>query len=106
MKWVWGLLAICFAVFCFPTISVNAETGTYGYDPEKAVSYAANLMNIETFVFGGGVAQSLHLLEKGIRAEAERSVLRTATKEIRIEYTALGYHAALIGAAAVALENM
>ena len=72
----------------------------------KAVSYAANLMNIETFVFGGGVAQSLHLLEKGIRAEAERSVLRTATKEIRIEYTALGYHAALIGAAAVALENM
>lgn len=72
----------------------------------KAISYAANLMNIETFIFGGGVAQSMHLLAPGAMAQAEKSVLHTATKNIRIGYTALGYHAALIGGAAVALEMM
>lgn len=72
----------------------------------KAISYAANLMNIETFIFGGGVAQSMHLLAPGAKAQAEKSVLRTATKEIRIEYTGLGYYAALVGGAAIAMESM
>jgi len=74
-----------------------------GYYIGKAISSAINMLNPEMVVFGGGVSQSLDLLENGIKDAMERYMFKAANKNIKLSQTALGYNAALIGAAAITL---
>lgn len=72
----------------------------------KAIAYSANLLNVETFIVGGGVSASFDLLEAPINAALERYVFRQGNPRVTVKRTALGYYAALIGAAAVARQKM
>lgn len=84
-------------------IAVMDETGTY---IGRALAQAANLLNLPRYVLGGGVMQSFELLEPSILRAFERHVFRAANAHARIVQTALGYDAALLGAAATALRGM
>lgn len=72
----------------------------------KAVAGGINLLNLKKIVFGGGVTQSFHLLKKAMEESLRQYVFTQANKDYVIEKTGLGYHAALIGAAAVAQKNL
>lgn len=65
-----------------------------------AIAQAVNLLNPKAVIFGGGVSASMDLLEPEIRRVLEKEAVRLAG-EVEILYTALGYEAALIGAAAL-----
>jgi len=78
--------------------SVLYDTGFY---IGKALSAAINLLNPEMIVFGGGVSQSFDLLEPGMKYALEKYMFKAANKNIKLAQTALGYNAALIGAAAI-----
>jgi len=82
-------------------INVMYDTGYY---IGKALSSAINILNPEMVVFGGGVSQSFDLLERGIKEALSKYMFKAANKNIKLCQTALGYNAALIGAAAITLE--
>ena len=69
----------------------------------KALSYCVNLLNIKTVVIGGGVSESFDLLEEPIRSALAARVFSQATSGVEVRRTALGYYAALVGAAAIAM---
>lgn len=71
----------------------------------KAISCAVNLLNIETFILGGGVSADMELFVHTAYAEMEKRLFTSANPDIRIKYTALGYNAALLGCAAVAQQG-
>jgi len=71
----------------------------------KAVSYAANLLNLETIVFGGGVMESFDLLYPFMERAFRSRLFRSANPSVRLVKTGLGYHAALAGAAMLAVQN-
>ena len=68
----------------------------------RALSYAANLFNPHKIYIGGGVSDSLELLLPALREEFNRTTVQQCAN-IEIVKTALGYDAALMGAAALAL---
>lgn len=72
----------------------------------KALSYSINLLNIKNVVLGGGVSQDFELLREGINASLDKYLFKQANKNITVEKTKLGYNAALIGAAAVAINKI
>ena len=84
-----------------PAVKVMYDTGYY---IGKALSSAVNILNPAMAVFGGGVSQSFDLIEAGIKDGLSRYVWEAANKNFKIARTALGYNAALIGAAALTLE--
>jgi len=84
-------------------INVMYETGYY---IGKALSSAINILNPETAVFGGGVSQSFDLLESGVKDALSKYMFKAANKNIKLCQTALGYNAALIGAAAITLGRI
>lgn len=65
-----------------------------------AIAQAVNLLNPQAVIFGGGVSASLDLLEPEMRRVLEKEVVHQAGKAVFL-YTALGYEAALAGAAAL-----
>ena len=69
----------------------------------KAVSAAVNLLNPAAVVFGGGVSMDFSLLETGLRRAAAKLIFSAANEGVRFVQTALGYDAALLGGAALAL---
>lgn len=71
----------------------------------RALSYAVNLLNIETFVFGGGVARSFSLFVNKMNDEMQKHLLHAVNSRTTYLYTGLGYNASLIGAAAVAFSS-
>ena len=75
-----------------------------GYYIGKALSSAINMLNPEMIIFGGGVSQSFDLLEPGIKNALSKYMFKAANKNIKLAQTALKYNAALIGAAAVAID--
>ncbi|NLC68063.1 MAG: ROK family protein [Clostridiaceae bacterium] len=77
-----------------------------GYYLGKALSYAINLVNPEKVILGGGVSMSMHLFYEKLIKTINDMVFLEANKNIIIEKTALGYEAALIGAAAVGRKGM
>jgi len=85
--------------------NVKAKNVMYdtGYYIGKALSAAINMLNPEMAVFGGGVSQSFDLLEPGMKDALSDYMFKAANKNIKLMQTALGYQAALIGAAAIAL---
>ena len=72
----------------------------------KALSYSINLLNIKKVVLGGGVSQDFELLREGIDASLDKYSFKQANKNITVEKTKLGYNAALVGAAAVAINKI
>lgn len=71
----------------------------------KAVSYAVNLLNIDTVVLGGGAAEAFDLLQPAAMATLDKLVFKKATERVKILHSAPGRFAALKGCAALALEN-
>jgi len=71
----------------------------------KAISYAVNLLDIDYFVIGGGVAQNLQLLLPSLYAALNASIMKKSKNNIKIEYAGQGYYSALIGCAALAIEK-
>lgn len=65
-----------------------------------AIAQAVNLLNPAAVILGGGVSASMDLLEPEIRRTLAREAVHPAG-EAAIMYTALGYEAALVGAAAL-----
>ena len=72
-----------------------------GFYIGKGITHAVNLLNIEKVVLGGGVSESFGLILSGIRAAVDKCLFSQANMNLIIEKTALGYHAGLLGAAAV-----
>lgn len=71
----------------------------------RAFSYAANVLNPGAIIIGGGVSLSFDLLEPHIRKTFQSAVIDESNKNILILRTALGYEAALIGAASLIYAN-
>ncbi len=71
----------------------------------RGIAYYANILDPEAMVIGGGVAASLDLLMPGIRKAIDRYTF-AQMKDIKILPSALGYEAALMGAIAVAVEDV
>lgn len=65
-----------------------------------AIAQAVNLLNPQTVIFGGGVSASLDLFEGEIRRTLTEEAVPLSGK-VSLAYTALGYEAALAGAAAL-----
>lgn len=76
-----------------------------GYYIGKAVSYAVNLLGIDTVVLGGGAAEAFDLLEPAANEALKRYVFLRANPDVRILHSAPGKYAALLGCAALVIEN-
>ena len=66
----------------------------------QAASYAVNLLNLPMIVLGGGVSGAFDLLAPEVTQTLHRFAFQAANRDVRVEKTALGYEAALVGAAA------
>lgn len=71
----------------------------------KAVGYAVNLLNLQAVFFGGGVMESFDLFAPSLTRAFHRQLFRQANETVRLERSALGYHAALAGATALARRS-
>jgi len=80
-------------------IAVYEKTGFY---LGKAIAAAANLLNPDKVILGGGVSGAFDLFFPALKRTFDQQVFRAANRNVSIERTALGEDAALAGAAAVA----
>lgn len=71
-----------------------------------AVAALANIINPKKVVFGGGVMESFDLIAPAMQEAYKKNVYYYANEGLGIEHTGLGYYAALLGAAAVALRKL
>ncbi len=71
----------------------------------RAASWAANLINPEKIVIGGGVARAFDLFYPTLWEKFQKCVFRQANQSLTIEKTGLGYEAGLLGAASLAYDN-
>ncbi len=73
----------------------------------KVTANIANLLNLDTIVFGGGVVEAVgdFMLPK-IKASFEKAALKEVSKNIKIISTKLGDDAALLGGIALAEEML
>ena len=69
-----------------------------------AAANAVNLLDLETVIIGGGVAESFSLLEPYIAAELQRRSYPTAREGLKVLKGELGDNAGLLGAAAAAWQ--
>lgn len=81
--------------------AVMAETGCY---VGRAIADCVNILNLEAVILGGGVALDFALFESALQEAYQRRVFTRANPSVKIGVTGLGYHAALLGAATVALD--
>lgn len=70
-----------------------------------ALANAANILNPEKIIIGGGVSRAWDLFAPALKSEFQKNIFRRANANVVIEPTALGYEAALIGAAALTLPE-
>ena len=82
------------------------RTAAAAYDMEglylgRAIGAAINLLNPEKVVIGGGVSLGFDLFRPSLMNTLETHVYRNANPGYTVEPTALGYNAALLGAAAL-----
>lgn len=68
-----------------------------------AVADWIQILDVRTVLLGGGVAGAFDLLEPVVRAELERRLFGVAPDGVRLERTALGDDAGILGAARLAL---
>lgn len=82
-------------------LAVLQKTGEY---IGRGLGKTASLLNLERYILGGGVMQSLDLLEPAIRTAFEREAFARPNQKAVIAKTALAYEAGLLGAAAITLK--
>jgi predicted NBD/HSP70 family sugar kinase len=70
----------------------------------RAISMATNLFNPDKIIIGGGVALAGELLLAPLRVEFEAQTMDVIKKHARIELSALGTDAGVLGAIALALN--
>lgn len=70
----------------------------------RGIASAANLLNPEVIILGGGVANSMDLILPYIKKSIWKYIISSLT-ETKIIKTNLGYEAALLGATALVLEK-
>ena len=63
---------------------------TFLLDFGKGAAAAANLLNPEAIVFGGGVADSFDLFAEGLEEKFKSDIMTFANKNVRILKTELG----------------
>lgn len=71
----------------------------------RAVASAANLLDLDRVVLGGGLAQTGDLLFTPLRQELARRACLTFSRELDVRPTMLGLEAGAIGAAALVLQD-
>lgn len=71
----------------------------------KAASYAVNLLGIDTVVLGGGAAEAFDLLQPSAQKTLNSLVFKKANPNAKILHSSLARQAALLGCAALTLEN-
>lgn len=82
-------------------LEIMNQIGTY---LGRGISYCINILDTQAIVIGGGVAASLDLLLPSIRVSIQQNTFERL-QAIDIVKTPLGYEAALLGAAALVLEQ-
>lgn len=70
------------------------------------LAVAVNLLNPQVVVFGGDLAEAFEPLLAGVREQVYRRAMAPATRELRIEQSALGDGAGITGCAAMALAEV
>lgn len=73
-----------------------------GYLLGKGIYMAANILNPEKIVIGGGVSMAFSLLTPGLNKARREFLFSDANPHLTVVPTGLGYHASLLGAAALA----
>ena len=76
-----------------------------GFHLGRASSWAANLVNPEKIVIGGGVAGAYDLFYPTLESTLQERLFHPVNKSLVVEKTGLGYEAGLLGAAALAFAN-
>ena len=74
----------------------------------RAISYGVNISNPKTVYLGGGISESLDLILPDIILEMNKCAIEVSGEvggNVTICKTKLGYHAAIIGAAALVLSQ-
>ncbi len=84
-------------------IQVYREAGFY---LGKGIAAFVNALNPAKVVLGGGVSMAAELFLPSLRVTVNQYMFRSANERLLIEETALGYDAALIGAAAIAWKGI
>ena len=96
------------------TIAVLARSGDKtaiaAYEMEglylgRAIGAAINLLNPQKVVIGGGVSLAFDLFRPSLKKTLETHVYQNANPGYTVEPTALGYNAALLGAAALCFKE-
>ena len=77
------------------------QTGVY---LGRAAAICINLLNPSAVIFGGGVAMDFDLFSEALQQTCKERVFSEANPCCVIAPTALGYHAALLGAACLAMS--
>ncbi len=77
--------------------------GREGYYLGKALAAVLNVLNPAKAVVGGGISAAFDLFEPEMVRTIERMTYREASRRVSVEKTGLGYDAALVGAATLAL---
>ena len=72
----------------------------------EVLAVAVNLLNPQVVVFGGDLAEAFEPLLAGVREQVYRRAMAPATRELRIEQSALGDGAGITGCAAMALAEV
>ncbi len=76
-----------------------------GFHLGRALAWAANLINPEKIVIGGGVAGAFDLFYPTLADTLHERLFKPVNKTLTVEKTGLGYEAGLLGAAALAYNN-
>ena len=78
-----------------------AQTGVYlGH----AIATCVNILNPSAVILGGGVSQDFDLFSDALMRAYQARVFARANPDVCIRQTALGYHAALLGAATLGFD--
>jgi glucokinase len=81
---------------------VMSDTGMY---LARGLATLVNLLDLDLIVLGGGVIRSLDLLEPTLSKTLQERIVMPEERPLRLEVTALGYEAGLIGAATLILRD-
>jgi glucokinase len=72
----------------------------------RAIAAAVNLINPQKVVIGGGVSLGFDLFWPSLERTLQSRVYRGANPNLKVEPTALGYNAALLGAATLSFAGI
>ncbi len=77
---------------------------TTGHLLGRAAAFAANIVNPEKIIFGGGVSQAFELFADEMKKTFTEQAFQSVNSKVTLERTGLGYEAGLYGAASLAVD--